>query len=390
MRNCCVFVLSLQDKNNLMKPLNPFPTTDYISPEYFCDREEEQKQLVDAVINHRNITVVSRRRLGKTALIKHCFHLLKERNGLSLHFFDIYATQNLNDFINLFAVSLLGYYDSKKEKILAKITNLLGRFRPKISFDELTGKPSIELTLENEADSNHCLASLFGYLAEQKTQIIIAIDEFQQIITYPEKNVEALLRTHMQNCPNVTMIFSGSNKRMMISMFNDYAKPFYQSSGFLFLGKIDEKKYTTFIKSHFRAVGRSLTDESLMFIFSWTHGYTYFVQEMCNRLYATEKSTIEISDCKHVADQILKERDPLYAMHGNLLTKGQFKLLQAIAHEGLVTHPNSSEFIRKHKLQAASSVKRALEALEAVDLVSQDEEGYIVNDIFLMRWLQQR
>lgn len=373
-----------------MTTINPFPTVDYISPDYFCDREEEQKQIIESITNHRNITVVSRRRLGKTALIKHCFHIYKSNNAFSLHFFDIYATQNLGDFVNLFAVSLLGYYDSKTEKVLTRITNLLGRFRPKLTFDELTGQPSIELSLQTESDTKQCLASIFSYLSEQKKQIVIAIDEFQQIISYPEKNIEALLRTHIQNCPNVTMIFSGSNKRMIISVFNNYAKPFYQSSGFLFLGKIDEGKYISFIRNHFKLVNRELTDEAIRFIFSWTSGLTYFVQEMCNRLYASGSSTIEINDCKLIADQILKERDPLYTMHRNLLTKVQFNLLRGIAHEETVNQLNSSEFIRKYHLVAASSVNRALVTLEKGDLISQEEEGYVVNDIFLMRWLQQR
>lgn len=253
-----------------MTTINPFPTVDYISPAFFCDREEEQKQVIESITNHRNITIVSQRRLGKTALIKHCFHMLKSNDSFSLHFFDIYATQNLSDFVNLFAVSLVGYYDTKTEKVLTRITNLLGRFRPKFTFDELTGIPSIELSLQTESDSKQCLESIFGYLSEQKKQIVIAIDEFQQIISYPEKNVEALLRTHIQNCPNVTMIFSGSNKGMIISMFNSYAKPFYQSSGFLFLGKINQDTYIRFIRNHFIQDNREVTEEAISFIF---HGH---------------------------------------------------------------------------------------------------------------------
>ncbi|MDN5349793.1 MAG: uncharacterized protein PWQ54_1189 [Bacteroidales bacterium] len=373
-----------------MTTKNPFPTVEYISPEYFCDRAEEQKKINEAITNQRNMTLVSRRRLGKTALIKHCFQLLNEKEPYSLHYFDIYATQNLNDFINLLSTSLVGYFESKPERTVNKLIQLLGKFRPRLSFDELSGMPFIELTLQSEADTHQSLEAIFEYLSQQKKHIVIAIDEFQQIINYPEKNVEAILRTHLQNCPNLTMIFSGSNKRMITSIFSDYARPFYQSSSFLFLQKIDNKIYADFIKHHFQKAGRHITNKSIDYIFEWTLGHTYYVQEFCNRLFASGNTIIEPHQCKHIAEQIIKERDPLYAMFRNILTKSQFKLLQAIAHELAVKQPNASAFIKSHKLVAPSTVNRALTALVEKDLIDYDNDEYSLNDIFLMRWLQRQ
>lgn len=371
-----------------MEKTNPFPTIEYISPEYFCDRDEEQKQIIESIENKRNLTLVSRRRLGKTALIKHCFYLLRERKDLSLHYFDIYATQNLHEFINLFSASLIGAFDSKPEKILSRITKVLGRFRPRLTFDELSGAPSVELTLQSENETRQSLSAIFEYLSDQKQRIVIAIDEFQQITNYPEKNVEALLRTHIQNCQNLTMIFSSSNKRMITSIFSDYARPFYQSSGFLFLEKINNQKYAEFIKHHFHKAVRIISDESIEYIFEWTMGYTYFVQELCNRLFASDAQIIESTDCKHVTERLIKERDQLYAIYRNILTRSQFKVLKAIASETSVKQPNASAFIHKHRLTAASTVNRALAALEESELIAFENDEYTLNDIFLMRWLQ--
>ena len=49
-----------------MKTINPFPTAGYAGPETFCDRQEETKNLLDAIQNGRNVTLVAPRRLGKT------------------------------------------------------------------------------------------------------------------------------------------------------------------------------------------------------------------------------------------------------------------------------------------------------------------------------------
>ena len=52
---------------------NPFITSGYISPAYFCDRKKESEILIREVTNGNNIAIISTRRMGKTGLIQHCF-----------------------------------------------------------------------------------------------------------------------------------------------------------------------------------------------------------------------------------------------------------------------------------------------------------------------------
>jgi len=48
---------------------NPFLIRGYAGPEYFCDRTAETQQLVSAISNGRDVTLVAPRRYGKTGLI---------------------------------------------------------------------------------------------------------------------------------------------------------------------------------------------------------------------------------------------------------------------------------------------------------------------------------
>ena len=48
---------------------NPFLISGYISPDYFCDRENETETVTEAVRNIRHLTIFSPRRIGKTGLI---------------------------------------------------------------------------------------------------------------------------------------------------------------------------------------------------------------------------------------------------------------------------------------------------------------------------------
>ena len=47
-----------------MKPYNPFLVYGYNSPEYFCDREKETDKMISALLNERNLTLISPRRMG--------------------------------------------------------------------------------------------------------------------------------------------------------------------------------------------------------------------------------------------------------------------------------------------------------------------------------------
>ena len=62
--------------------------------------------------------------------------------------------------------------------------------------------------------------------------VVIAIDEFQQILEYPEQNVEALLRTAIAPLKQTSFIFCGSNQAMMQTILLPRARPFVLLLGF--------------------------------------------------------------------------------------------------------------------------------------------------------------
>ena len=80
-----------------MKPYNPFLVYGYNSPEYFCDREKETDKMISALLNERNLTLISPRRMGKTGLIKNVFYQMKREDNPNAAYFymDIYSARDL-------------------------------------------------------------------------------------------------------------------------------------------------------------------------------------------------------------------------------------------------------------------------------------------------------
>ena len=96
-----------------MKPLkNPFLVFGYHSPAYFCNREQETNEIIEALQNNRNLTLIAPRRMGKTGLIHHVFHELSQKHIGTMIYMDILPTSNLNDFTRVFAEAVLGTLDS--------------------------------------------------------------------------------------------------------------------------------------------------------------------------------------------------------------------------------------------------------------------------------------
>ena len=213
-------------------------------------------------------------------------------------------------------------------------------------------------------------------------------DEFQQIGNYPEKNMEAMLRSVIQEYPVIPYIFSGSSKHMLENMFMSAGRPFYQSSELMYLDRINENDYNLFIRENFNRGGRSIDETSVKKVFEWTRLHTYYVQYVCNLLYEKGgKITGEI-EVNHVFHQIITDFEPQYINYRNLLSAHQFRLLKAIATEDGVTQPTSGSFITKNDLTSPSSVSTSLKALAGKEMIVFDLSKWNVYDVFFSRWLE--
>ena len=341
---------------------NPFVVGKYLSDKYFCDRSEETEFLRKQILYGRDVALISPRRIGKSGLIQHFFNQPEIKEQYHTFFIDIYATTSFAEFMS---------------------------FRVGFKLDPMTGNPSFDLGLGDIQTPQATLDEIFAYIEEADKPCVIAIDEFQQIGEYAEKNVEALLRTKIQRCHRAQFIFAGSKRHMMSNMFNSPAKPFYQSAISMGLNPIPVDVYVDFAIRLFeerdKHIGRDVVEE----VWNMFNGYTWFVQMMMNELFALtnpkETCTSDmIDDARH---NVIMSQENSYKDLLSQLPPKQKVVLQAIAKEGLAQNITSSKFIKKYNLSSASSVQAAVKLLTKNDLLTQTELGYRVYDFFLSAWL---
>ena len=147
-----------------------------------------------------------------------------------------------------------------------------------ISFD-INGNPVWGIGLGNNSVPSTTLDEIFSYLKSADKPCLVAIDEFQQITQYVDKNVEAALRTHIQRCPNATFLFSGSKRHMMSEIFLSPSRPFYQSVITMGLAPISDV-YTEFAVRQFQKGGKSLEEAAVHDVYARFSGITSCLQRV--------------------------------------------------------------------------------------------------------------
>jgi AAA+ ATPase superfamily predicted ATPase len=369
---------------------NPFVVSGYHGPAYFCDRIKETEKIASALKNERNVALISPRRMGKTGLIHHVFRQLREENrDVRTFYIDVFATRNLNAFVNLLGKSVIGRLDDFSEATMKKITAFFKSVRPAFTFDPVTGAPTVTLNTQPE-QSETTLEEIMEYMRQSGRRCYVAIDEFQQILEYPETGVEALLRSYTQLLPNVRFIFAGSKKHLMDAMFSEAKRPFYQSTQKTGLHEIAQDVYYDFAAGHFAAVGKCLPNNVFAYIYNLLYGHTWYIQMVLNHLYqmTTGEATERLVD--DVTESILEEENATYKTYCESITKVQLSVLKAIASDGLVSQPFNADFMRRHNLSALSSIKQALKSLfNKTLLMKDDNNAYYVYDRFFALWLRQ-
>jgi hypothetical protein len=326
--------------------------------------------------------------MGKTGLLKHVKHLLEqEKKSPVVIYADLLPTMNGNDMLNALSSALLREKQHEKN-IFEKLLTLLASLRPKMSYDELTGQPSIELKVENPADVQFGFGHLLRYISDIKQDLVFMLDEFQQITRYPERNMESMLRTVIQTYPGTPFVFAGSSKHMLEPMFNAAERPFYQSAELMYLEKIAGEDYRNFIMDKFGAAHKKISPEAISKIFRFTRMHTFYVQHVCNLLFESDQQDIDNTLINQIFQRVMTSNEPLFTNYRNLLPSHQYNLLQAIAVENGIDKPTSGAFIHQYRLTSASSVSASLKALADKEMIVQSDKRWQVYDVFFSRWLE--
>ena len=370
---------------------NPFIiTADYYGDKYFCDRQAETDAIENNIANGRNTVLISSRRMGKSGLIAHVFNRNFVHDNYKSFSIDLYPTSSLSEMILLRAKEITGQLKSRGEKFFESFLGIVKSLRPGFKIDSITGQFVFDLSLGEIERPTDSLKEIFQYLESSEIPCVVAMDEFQQIAEYPDKNALELLRSHVQKCKHTWFIFAGSDRRMMEKLFNNPSEPFYMSCSPLFLDAIDYDKYLDFSKIHFKYAGKRLEDDCFKRVYDMFEGHTWYVQRLMNELYAWTQPG-EVADLPMMENAltfVIKTYARTFQEQMSTYPEAQKKLLIAIAKEGNAEQVTSVAFCKKHAMKSPSTVQSALRVLHDKGIVSKKDNTYSITNRLLGIWLK--
>jgi DNA-binding MarR family transcriptional regulator len=222
-------------------------------------------------------------------------------------------------------------------------------------------------------------------------RMAVCLDEFQQIRNFDSGTVEAALRNEVQKQRTVGYVFAGSQPTLMDAMLAP-KRPFYKAGPRVFLDKIPAGAWRVFIARQFARRGRDLTPQAMEVLLRAADLIPYDVQRVAHELWdfaeLRDRRRLEVGDVEDVLDRLLAGQGTYYERQWQQLAPRQRAVLQALAHrgsEGLL----SQEVRSTWRLGAASTVQKALQALEKQDILDRYQGRYFLLDPLFGRWIER-
>ncbi len=371
--------------------VNPFRYGALALDDAFTDREQATAELKADALNGQDVVLFAPRRYGKSSLVWRVSQELIGEGALVAHV-NLMTTPTTTQLAEKLARTIHEDIASPLFRAKERLRIFQGlRIRPTVTVDPEDGSLSFSFDASGrKEDINATLERLLelpGQLAgERKRPVVLILDEFQEIVDI-DPNLPRLMRSVFQQQPEVAHIYLGSKRHMMEQIFSDENEPFWRSAKQIELGVIDPRPFGEYIERQFERTGKSVAPAAIDAILETTHGHPYATQELCYFLWQDTPAgaTATAEQVIAAVARVLNSEHAHFSLVWEDATAHQRLLLRALAQEP--GHPVSADYRRRHALPGASSVQRALGALEKAELVGRRRGEAWISEPFLAQWV---
>jgi AAA+ ATPase superfamily predicted ATPase len=377
----------------MVKINNPFIVSGKIPAELFCDRKEETASLLKFLRSEENVVLMSQRRMGKTKLVEYCSDVNKLDKQYILMYVDILHTTSFREFIQLLGGVVFDNVARRSVKMMKLFTATVKSLSGSFGYDPIQNTPTFDIRLGDITAPEYTLKEIFECIEKADRRCIIVIDEFQQVTKYVDKNVEALLRSHIQKVSNANFVFAGSQRRLMEEMFFSEKRPFYMSARSIQLAPIPFSDYFQFVSYHFNQAGKSIEEAAVQQVYDTFFGVTLYLQRMMKDAFnlISKGEKCDEASIKQIINDYVLECEPRLREQLAFVTETQKELLYAVSEEQEpVKNITASSFIKHHRLKSSSAVQAAAKKLLEYDLLTRNEGFYSIADPLMAFWLRSK
>lgn len=360
---------------------NPFSYSDYVTGEAFCNREKEQKDLNYFARNSQNVLLYSHRRMGKTSLVHQVIRTLKKAKPIVKSvYIDLYGSLDENDFIDAVLTGVM-QIESKIERVLKQVAGL----KVTGSIDPVTSLPTLSASIKPREKPEYlekALGILVSYSKKQK--LLVVFDEFQEVAKYSEEGFEKRLRKIIQGHRNISYIFSGSQKHILIEMFDSAKRAFYKMARSYPLKNIEIQHYIDWAQQLFKKKGVKIDKEIISDIVERCDYQPIYIQQFLFDLWRSD--TVNLAVLDKIEKSIISNQKAQFIILWDLLTQNQKKamrLLAATGGEGIY----AAEQLQRVGFNSGSVLQRAIVSLVEKEILAKNGTLQF-QDAMLKKWVE--
>ncbi len=356
--------------------MDPIFPMDIATGDAFCNRVVERAHLIKNIHHNRQTVLLAPRRYGKTSLVSQVITELQIPH-CAMDFLLCANSHSVKVKIVEKVGELLFHLLPKTLRAKEKVLSTFKKMRPEIVLSAAGQKVILHIP-DNELSPEETICDVLMNLDKTaiaaKKRVLVFMDEFQQIGQLNDRHsVEAAVRHAVERSKNVSYVFSGSNRHMLLQMFSEKSRPFYKLCETMVLQRIAEMDYITFIQKHAKLRWKKeLHQDVLRFILSLSERHPYYVNLICNRLWMDDElPTIE--KIEQLWKQYLESEKAIFITELSSLANNQKTVLLTLAKKP-TKQPFHVDYLSMTGL-SISSQKQALNKLILKDYVYTNDEG---------------
>ena len=372
---------------------NPFSLKILVNPDHFCNRKKEMEQLVSYASSGGSAVIYSPRRFGKTCLVCQVQQRLKKSGFLTIYI-DLFGLSSADNIAKRIAGGLYAAIYQQKT-LLQKAVSTIKTHRPVLRPDETGISISAESVSPNLSGTellDKTMGEFGEFIDSGKKQINIVLDEFQEITEIRDRGIEGVMRAHIQR-QQAGYFFVGSRRQVLLEMFSQRRRPFFQSAVNFELDKLPRAELTDFISKRFDAGGKHCSGEIAGRIAEAVEDHPYYSQKLCFFCYELSGRTVTGKDVDAASVELIQVERPVFEAIIQGLAPQQIALLRAVA-EDPSKSIMSMAYMRKHNLKSIGGIQSAARKLEQLDHIEREagkpDAPWRVVDPLLGRWLASK
>lgn len=359
----------------------PFPFETIAPKEFFYGREKELNELKTHISNSTNVLLFSKRRMGKSTLIKNLFDEIEK--DYVVIYIDIYNIITAEDFGSLLLNGITKSQKGDIKSIMLKFSQFFKKTKVEPTFDPQTGEMGIR-AVTKALSFDELIEDSFNALfkiAETKN-VVLAIDEFQQIADIKDVKIDAILRKYMQEANNISYIFLGSKRNILNSLFS-YKAPLYSMATPFFLKSLDINDIYNYAKKYI-----DIDKEIVEYIYELSAGETKLIQMILHRIYINKNELEYINEIfvDKILQTIMVSKNDHYKSLFEFFSTNQkkaFKLLAKYSKELF------SEKILREENISRPSMQSSLTQLFTKEYIDKEDGVYFIPDRAFELWARK-